>query len=219
MNSVYYLGRIVAVGVTPSGKVAALYRVSSRSFPNRIAIAAANGRCVSIVPKPGHETDIAKNPYIAYNCARVERGIAILANGSHTDPIAEKIAMGMPVRDAIGLSLLAMDYEKDDYDTPRIVAVADPENGTGWLGTIRKNGLDVREFVLKPGTVVHVSTYEHDIPETSRISTFTAESAEDACGFILEEGVFAGFTNPVTAVAAVAGKDGFTLAMRDAVRG
>lgn len=218
MNQIY-LGRIVAVGVTPSGKIAALYRVSSRSFPNRIAITAANGRCVSIVPKPGYETDVAKNPYIAYNCARIERGVAILANGSQTDPVAEKIAMGMPVRDAMALSLLAMDYEKDDYDTPRIVAVADPDTGAGWLGSVRKNGLDVREFALEPGTIVHVSTYEHDVPAKSRISAFTAETAEEACKFILDGGVFAGFTNPITAVAAVAGKDGFTLATRDAING
>ncbi|MBP5233383.1 MAG: IMP cyclohydrolase, partial [Planctomycetes bacterium] len=30
-----YLGRMVAVGMTPSGKLSVMYRVSSRSFPNR----------------------------------------------------------------------------------------------------------------------------------------------------------------------------------------
>lgn len=33
-----YLGRIVAIGMTPQGKAAAMYRVSSRSFPNREAV-------------------------------------------------------------------------------------------------------------------------------------------------------------------------------------
>ncbi len=213
-----YLGRIVAFAVSPSGRLTALYRVSSRSFPNRIAITSANGRCISIVPKPGYETDVAKNPYIAYNCARIENGKAILTNGSQTDPIAEKIAMGMPVRDAIALSLLAMDYEKDDYSTPRIVSVADPANSCGWLGSIRKDGLDVRQFDLQPGKIVHVSTYEHHIPARSRMSDYTAESAEEACKFILDGGVFAGFTNPVTAVAAVAGPEGFSLATRDSLQ-
>ena len=109
-----YLGRIVAVGITPGGKPAAMYRVSSRSFPNRMAKLSDDHKSVSIVPKPGFEGDVFKSPYIAYNCAKLIGNRAILTNGSHTDPIAEKIAMGMPVRDAIALSLLAMDYEKDD---------------------------------------------------------------------------------------------------------
>ena len=210
-----YLGRIVAVGVTPGGRAAALYRVSSRSFPNRLAQVADGGGTVSIVPKPGHETDIAKNPYIAYNCARVIRDVAILANGSHTDPIAEKIAMGMPVRDALALSLLAMDYEKDDYQTPRIVAVADAGKKTGWLGTVRHDGLDVQSFTLEPGTILHLSTYGHTVPDAGRVSAFTAETAGAACDFIIGGGVFAHFTNPVTAVTAVAGDGGFELAVRD----
>lgn len=210
-----YLGRIVAVAVTPSGKAAALYRVSSRSFPNRMAAFTRDGACVSIVPKPGHETDIAKNPYIAYNAARLAGRYAILANGSHTDPVTEKIAMGMPVRDAIALSLLAMDYEKDDYSTPRIVAVADSLSRVGWLGTVRKDGLDVRAFELEPGRIAHLSTYEHDTPSIHHVSDFGVESAESACDFILDGGVFADFTNPVTAVAAVAADDGFRLALKD----
>ena len=213
-----YLGRIVAVAVTPQGRAAALYRVSSRSFPNRTAKISSDGACVSIVPKPGYETDVGKNPYIAYNCARLVGNKAILANGSHTDPVAEKIAMGMPVRDAIALSLLAMDYEKDDYSTPRIVAVADPAARAGWLGTIRRNGLSVTSFTLDPGQIVHVATYTHDTPSARRISAFTSETPEEACDFLVHGGVFAGFANPVTAVAAVAAVTddlGFSLAAMD----
>ncbi|MCC8180189.1 MAG: IMP cyclohydrolase [Planctomycetes bacterium] len=210
-----YLGRIVAVAVTPSGRPAALYRVSSRSFPNRMAEVAPGSGKVSIVPKPGFETDVAKNPYIAYNAARLVGQYAILANGSHTDPIAEKIAMGMPVRDALALSLLAMDYEKDDYSTPRIAAVADASRQLGWLATIRRDGLDVRCVDLDVGQVMHLSTYVHDIPGLELLSEFTAETAADACQFLVNGGVFADFTNPVTAVAAVAEGDGFALAALD----
>ena len=64
-----YAGRIVAVGRTRAGKLAAMYRVSSRSFPNREAQLKDN--LVSIVPKKGWESDVFKNPYIAYNCARI----------------------------------------------------------------------------------------------------------------------------------------------------
>ena len=45
-----YLGRIIAVGMTTANKLAGLYRVSSRSFPNREAIINNNGK-VSIVFK------------------------------------------------------------------------------------------------------------------------------------------------------------------------
>ena len=64
-----YVGRIVAIGRTRAGSGAALYRVSSRSFPNREAKMLPGA--VAIVPKPGFENDIFKNPYIAYNCVRL----------------------------------------------------------------------------------------------------------------------------------------------------
>lgn len=213
--STLYLGRIVAAAITPSGKPAALYRVSSRSFPNRVAHVSPGGKIVSIVPKPGYEADVTKNPYIAYNAARLVGDCAVLANGSHSDPVAEKIASGMPVRDALALSLLAMDYEKDDYDTPRIAAVADAKSRLVWLATVRKNGLDVRSFELEPGQIAHLSTYEHNIPTPRHISDFDAESAEEACSFIISGGVFERFTNAVTAVAAMADGGEFRLAAKD----
>ena len=55
-----YIGRIVAIARTKDNRGAALYRVSSRSFPNRMAKTLANA--VAIVPKPGFENDIQKNP-------------------------------------------------------------------------------------------------------------------------------------------------------------
>lgn len=212
-----YLGRIVAVAVTREGRPVALYRVSSRSFPNRMARIADNRRSVAIVPKPGHEADIGRNPYIAYNCARLVGDYAVLANGSHADPTAEKIAMGIPPRDALALALLAMDYEKDEYSTPRITAIANARDNTGWLGVVRKGGLDVQSFALEPGNAIHISTYGHDIPERARVSPFPVATAEEATTHLFAGGVFAGFSHPVTAVAAVAdGKGGFDLAVREA---
>ena len=139
-----YIGRIVCVAKTPDDRIVASYRVSSRSFPNRKAV--ISGNKVSIVPKEGHEGDIYKNPYIAYNCVRLvnDGEIAVVTNGSQTDPIAEKIISGMSIRDALVLSSMALDYEKDDYNTPRISAVADRVNNTGWLAVVRDDGLEVR---------------------------------------------------------------------------
>ena len=115
-----YVGRIVAAGRTQSGYNAVAYRVSSRSFPNRMAVD-REGTMV-IVPRPGFESDLQQSPYISYNALRLAGQWAIATNGSHTDPIVEKMNAGVPVRDAMALTLLAMDYEHDAYDTPRIAA-------------------------------------------------------------------------------------------------
>ncbi len=211
-----YIGRIVSVAMTTEGRLCALYRVSSRSFPNRTAVV-GEGR-VSIVPKAGHEGDIHKNPYIAYHCVRVEcdGAVAVVTNGSHTDPIAEKIAQGMPVRDALVVANMALDYEKDDYNTPRISSVADTRDGTAWLAIVREDGLEVRRMDLAPGRFAYVATYEENHIDAARGGDYTGSSAEDACDFILGQGVFAERTNPVAAVAAVARDDGFELVAKDA---
>ena len=212
-----YIGRIVSVAKTPDDRIVAAYRVSSRSFPNRKAV--ISGDKVSIVPKDGHEGDIHKNPYIAYNCVRVvnDGQIAIVTNGSQTDPIAEKIIMGMPIRDALALSSLALDYEKDDYNTPRVSAVADRANNTGWLAVVRDNGLEVREMPLDAGKFFYVATYEENSISLEQSGAYTAGSAEEACDFAIGGGVFADREKPVTAVAAVSSGTGFDLASKDVV--
>ena len=122
-----YLGRIVCAGMTRDGKPCAAYRVSSRSFPNRSA-KLITGK-IAILPRAGFESDLAKNPYIAYNCIRLSGAVALATNGSQTDPIIEKIAMGVPLRDAFASCLLAMDYEKDQLNTPRVAAAVDAKAG------------------------------------------------------------------------------------------
>jgi IMP cyclohydrolase len=197
-----YLGRIVGVGMTPSGNGTVMYRVSSRSFPNREAV--ANGDAIAIMPRAGFEDDLKKSPYITYNCFRTAGSYAIASNGSHTDPITEKIAMGMSPRDAISLGLLAMDYEKDDYNTPRIISVVSKTEAKGWLGIICKDGLIVREFALNPGEIYYVSTYEHTLPCIHYMDkAFSAEIAAEVCQYSIDGGVFAEFEFPVTAAAAV----------------
>ena len=211
-----YIGRIVAVGQTPDGRVCAGYRVSSRSFPNRTAVVAADK--VSIVPKAGHESDVLKNPYIAYNCVRIVRDgkIAVATNGSQTDPIAEKIAMGMPIRDALAFCSLAMDFEKDQYNTPRVSAVVDAAAGEGYLATVREDGLEVRRMPLAPGKFFYVATYEENSISAQQGGSFDAANASALCGFLLGGGLFAERTNPVTAVSTVWDGTKFDLAAQDA---
>jgi len=161
-----YVGRFVVAGPGIGA-----YRVSSRSFPNR-EITDRNGT-LTVGPTPdAPETD---NPYIAYNCARaVERDgepLAVLGNGSHVDPIAEKLDLGYPPRDALAAALFALDFEKDDYDTPRLAAVVGTESAHA--GIVRRDALLV-EAVDEPTLV---ATYEKDTPEPFG---FGAESADGA---------------------------------------
>ncbi len=196
-----YVGRIVAVGMNKSGNLAAMYRVSSRSFPNRET--RMIGDKIAVMPKPGFEDDLNKSPYIAYNCIRIIGDYAVATNGSHTDPITEKLQMGYSARDAVTLSLLAMDYEKDDYNTPRIAAVVNQKKNTALLGIVRKDAVMVRDFELESGVAYYVATYEHSIPCIHfKDDDFDVTSAAEAKKYIFDKGVFANLEKPVTSTAA-----------------
>ncbi len=188
-----YLGRILAVGSNEEGSFVA-YRVSSRSFPNRMTKSFPES--VAVVPKEGFEKDIYKSPYIAYNCIRIVGDVAVVSNGSHTDVIAEKIASGMTIRDALALSLLTMDYEKDDFQTPRI-AGASIMNGESYIGIVTADKVIVDKVF--PGEAGYIATYEHTYPQKVE---FEAANSSDAAAFIMDKGKFSEFTNPVTSAAA-----------------
>jgi len=166
-----YVGRFVVVGPEVGA-----YRVSSRSFPNRRAV----DRDGTVTVGPTADAPETGNPYISYNCVQVTDRGAVLGNGSHVDPIAEKLALGYPARDALAEPLLALDFEKDDYDTPRIAGIVglddDPTttgDGRGAVvGTVRRDALLVEE-VEEPTLV---ATYERDSPEPFALA------ADDAAG-------------------------------------
>ncbi|MDO5851310.1 MAG: IMP cyclohydrolase [Methanobacteriaceae archaeon] len=187
-----YLGRIVAIGSNENGVYGA-YRVSSRSFPNRQAVI-TNDK-VAIVPTKGSEDDIYKNPYISYNAIDIVNNTAIITNGSHTDIISGKIREGMNMRDAICLTLLTMDYEKDDYNTPRIGGAINLD-GEGYIGIVTHKGLRVDK--INKNETFYISTYEHTTPNKVE---FNASNANDACEIIYGKDAFKEFTNPVTSCA------------------
>lgn len=189
-----YVGRIVVIGRT--SQPFAGYRVSSRSFPNRQAVQTERG--LAVVPRPGHEDDVFKNPYIAYNCVRQVGEAIIATNGSHTDPIAEKIASGMSPRDALALTLLTLDYEKDSYNTPRIAGVVTP--GDGYLAIVRPDGIEVQRFPLLPGTCRVVATYElNHLDDTEHV--LEADDAAAGAQFLVHGEFFADLEHPVCAAA------------------
>jgi len=204
-----YVGRIVAAGRTHDGRNAALYRVSSRSFPNRMAV--DNGGVVAVVPRPGHEEDARRNPYVSYNALRVAGDWAVASNGSHTDPIADKVSAGVPVRDAMAQVLLALDYERDELGTPRIAAAVPHSGDSGWLAVVRRDALIVREVPLRDGEARYAATYEANDVGDDRLSAFDAADAGGAARFAVRGGAFAALERPVTSAAALAEDDGFAL--------
>ena len=143
-----YVGRFVIVAPD-----FAAYRVSSRSFPNR-RIVDRDG-VLTVGPTP--DAPANDNPYVSYNCVREGGDGVVVGNGSHVDPIAEKLDRGYPARDALATALLALDYEKDDYDTPRVAGVVGEDS---YIGIVRKDALVV-ESVDEPTLV---ATYEEDDP-------------------------------------------------------
>ncbi|MFQ5512880.1 MAG: IMP cyclohydrolase [Myxococcota bacterium] len=205
-----YVGRIVGVGRTRAGANSALYRVSSRSFPNRRAVE-LNGH-LAIIPREGHEADLQKSPYISYNCLRVAGEWAVVSNGSQTDPIAEKILMGVPVRDALASVLLALDYEKDDHHTPRIAGAVPFAGERAWLGIVRQDALAIKSIPLEAGRVSYLATYVIDDVDPARSSEFDARSAVAAARFVVDGGAFAAFEHPVTSAAALVESGRFALA-------
>lgn len=188
-----YVGRIVAVGMAAKPFVA--YRVSSRSFPNRVARITQQGVAI----QPLDPEDIKKNPYIAYNCIRVSDKGVVVSNGSHTDGIYEKLEAGTPPDMAMQQVLSEMGYEKDDFNTPRIAGIIAP-NGAGFLGTVRADGLDIATFGLEENSCRFICTYELDRPE-NRNHPFLAETASEAAKYVVDGGVFADLELPVCAAA------------------
>ncbi len=203
-----YVGRIVSVGLTNSNRLCLMYRISSRSFPNRV-ITDTKGT-FSVIPSPGSETDIYQNPYISYNCLRHNSEFAVVGNGTHTDPIFEKLESGMSVRDSMTSVLFGMDYEHDDYSTPRIAAVVSKSSKSLALGIIRIDGIEIEVFYLKQGEYRFVSTYEMNriLTDFSGID-LNPQNSKEAAQFIINGGKFSGFEKPVSSTAAIEVDSGF----------
>ena len=195
-----YTGRILSIGMNSDGKAFAAYRVSSRSFPNRQCL--KFDKRAAVVPIEGHEKDIFVNTYISYNGICIVGNTAVVSNGAHTDVIADKIALGMNAKDALAYSLLTMDYEKDDYNTPRIAGVitaADNEDEyVCYVGIVNDKKLLVEEVPY--GKAVFISTYGSQLPD---FVDFDAKSAAESAKFIFDEGTFADYEKPVTSCATV----------------
>jgi IMP cyclohydrolase len=184
-----YVGRFVVVAPDR-----AAYRVSSRSFPNRRIV----DRDGTLTVGPTADAPETDNPYVSYNCLRTTDGddYAVVGNGTQVDPITEKLELGYPARDALIEPLLALDYEKDDYDTPRIAGVVGPDESH--VGVVRRDALLVH--AVEEPTLV--ATYEKDRPEPVDLeATEPAAMARELYEF--------DFEHPICAAGVARTDDGF----------
>lgn len=145
-----YVGRFVIAGPGVGA-----YRVSSRSFPDRRIV--QHDDEMRVVPT--RDAPATDNPYVSYTCLKPAADRVVLGNGAHVDPIAEKLDIGYPDRDALAEVLLAMDFEKDDYDTPRLAGVVGETDAS--IGIVRRDAVHVTA-VAEPTLV---ATYEKVTPE------------------------------------------------------
>jgi IMP cyclohydrolase len=132
---------------------------------------------------PIDSADLARNPYIAYNCIRAAgsaatNGFAVVSNGTHTDMIFERIQDGQKPMDAIVLSLAAYGYERDELDTPRIAGAVQADHA--WLGIARKDELRVKQFDLTEDGSFLVATYEKTNFEAIDLRAESSEQAAKA---------------------------------------
>lgn len=187
-----YIGRFVILGKTAGGDWYLGYRVSSRSFPNR-KIVTREDRALVVPTADAQQSD---NPYISYNCLRINGHGVIVANGTQVDPMIDKMALGYPLRDAMATALLTLDYERDDYATPRIAAGVERATGHGYLGIVTRDKLDVRRLEVTPGSAYVIATYEIT---DARALDLEGDSAPALCNAVYE----AEFEHPVAALAAL----------------
>ena len=114
---------------------------------------------------------------------------------TQVDPIVEKLDLGYPARDALAETLLALDYEKDDYDTPRIAGVVGEES---YVGIVRRDALLVH--AVEAPTLV--ATYEKDRPEAVDLEATDPEA-------MARELYDREFEHPVCAAAVARADDNF----------
>ncbi|MBP2172585.1 IMP cyclohydrolase [Methanococcus voltae] len=191
-----YLGRFLILGKTEEGNPFVTYRVSSRSFPNRVS-KEMDENTIAIIPKDLEE--IFKNTYITYNCVKIvndeknDMDTIVATNGSQTDIIADKIKLGLPIRDALSLSMIGMDYEKDDYNTPRISVVLNKEEA--YMAYVAKDDIRIKKVDLEEGNAYYLSVYEACKITSHQKIAVDVKTAEEISKNIMEHEYF---ENPVT---------------------
>lgn len=193
-----YVGRMLGIGLS-GGRPFAFYRLNSRSFPNRKAV--IRGNEVYIANQT--ETD---NQYVSYPVVKLLERYAVVSNGLQTAFVAQALEEESP-RKALIRTLDALDYERDEYDTPRIAAVVERGKEKGWLGFVGRDELWVRSVKLVEGKAFFTATYNVDGVEGLELSFSKA-------GELAENVLKLDFAHPVLAIGVVEDGEKWDVAVR-----
>jgi len=158
-----YPGRGIVMGLGPSGEQVQIYWLTGRSenSKNRIFVQNKDG---SVSTKAFDEKKLTDPSLIIYNPLRIVNGVQIISNGDQTDTIAEFLANGKSLEEA----LKTRTYEPDAPNyTPRISGVFYP-NGSYAISILKASGKEnpKREsiFIEKEAGVANtgemLTTYE-----------------------------------------------------------
>ncbi|WP_048147845.1 IMP cyclohydrolase [Palaeococcus ferrophilus] len=188
-----YVGRTLGIGLN-KGKPFAFYLLCSRSFPNRRAV--VKGNRVYIINQTKTE-----NPYVSYPVVRLTNDYAVVTNGLHTDFITQALEWEKP-RKALVHVLDALDYERDEYNTPRIAGIIQRGQRRGWLGFVGREEFWVRELELEEGKTFLTATYNMNGFESVELTFSTPEE-------LVEKVMKLPFEHKVLAVGIVEGESGF----------
>lgn len=195
-----YRGRYIAIGKL--GSPTALYRVSSRSFPDRRIDRRAD-TCEVVPTEVAQMTD---NPFISYRCyTQVAPDTVVVSNGSQIDQVVSKLRRGCPMKDALMLSLLANDFEDDGHATPRIIGAI--QGNVGYVGSVGAKHVGVYAFDLAEGVFFEVSTNACPATIIGRVEVAAKKvSAETLAEDLAKGNLFAPDPHFVTGLAWAGGK-------------
>ena len=191
-----YTGRTLGIGLM-EGRPFAFYLLCSRSFPKRRAIVRENAVYIENLT----ETD---NPYVSYPVVRLLEDYAVVTNGLQTDFIAQALEWESPKKALIHV-LDALDYERDDYNTPRIAGIMGG-GGRGWLGFAGREEFWVKELELKEGKAFVTATYNLGFAEME----FPPFETEEG---LVEKVMELPFENKVLAIGVLGKENGWGLAV------
>ncbi|MBI2076201.1 MAG: hypothetical protein HYT72_03055 [Candidatus Aenigmarchaeota archaeon] len=173
-----YFGRVLGLGLTPSGKPAAVYAVSGRSALSKARKAVIHKDAVTIEPTVSLEGQQDVKDLLFYNAIRIHNSRLVLGNGVHVDSILDSSIKS--VLDKFG-------PENDVYKTPRIAGVIDGNKFS--VGMIKEDNSAFETDINPSSGFYAISTYSgeaepkvHDFKNLSDIAihlNFSGETAQE----------------------------------------
>lgn len=205
-----YVGRLILLGYSKEGHIAAAYRLASRSFPHRrIALA---GDIATVRPKPGFEFEAVLKNLTPYYClGLVEKRGILAANGRHFPMIFSRVSRGDAPDRSIQEVLQFFGPEKDELSTPRICGFVSESELL--LGIVSDKGVKLKFFPREDGKAVYLSTYIRTDPAENLIADFHFSSIHDLARQVYEGVVFQGFSHRICSVAGTIMNGRFALAV------